>query len=815
MSEQIIKQWSKKDSPISFWDFLKDYRVVIPIIQRDYAQGRADKFKLRIEFFGQLISAIKNNKPCKLDFVYACPRNENDNDISSENNIIYPLDGQQRLTSLWLLHWYIAYKAGVLSENSNNHDAAVAERLKRFSYETRTSSREFCERMCGKLVGVQIGSISEYISGQPWFTRKYKEDPTVTAMLCSLSDSEEMSGFEQLLKADDTNFMYLWDVLSGDSCPLKFHFRNTKDEGILNADDLYIKMNARGKKLTDFENFKAELFSFKLHDGQELFREEKGDFISKFENAWTNYFWPLKSPDNVVDYLILEFFNRQALNYLILNEDLNVYKTLYEHITKHRTFSNISVYTPILTEGFKTFYANLWNGIIKSNIKCNQYLKEPYSIDFIPIYTSEKNGYEVRYRDSLYYVNPSSVRIQVLTHAVSIYFERLYLSEKEFNSIHFEDWMLFVRNLIDNSGLDTYVGIRPLLLFISSLSKSSLDIVSNLDSLNYEDIDLPTNTKEQLLEEIQKGVRIKYLRETNNISQINNIRQAEIEYPFGGAIRYLFRDGQGLVDWDNYDIRKQHMDEFRAYEREYGEKGDISARMLRGLYKQIVRWDDMGKPGLNNKNDTWKKILLNNGLSYAVNALLLNGVDTNEELEEFVSPFCDPVQKGTHEELVRSKFLYQTTWGDFYFKHWEHRAVIWRCSVDWKNYLLGTSRNRLICEGWNKGMIIFPEGIESDRRLGDNEHLWGESFYFDLKDNNSQYLFYWRDSEVRRKGRPDKLKCDVYLVKRDNHKYASENPNDMGISIEYDCPYNEFIDRLIKLLRKGEEIISQESKTKI
>ena len=144
--------------------------------------------------------------------------------------------------------------------------------------------------MCKKFVGKITDDISSYISGQPWFTRKYKEDPTVTAMLRSLSESSEQSGFEQLL-GGDVNYKVLWDRLCSDSCPLKFYFRNTQKERILNSDDLYIKMNARGKKLTDFENFKAELFSFKPGGKQELFRAENDDFISNFENAWTNYFW--------------------------------------------------------------------------------------------------------------------------------------------------------------------------------------------------------------------------------------------------------------------------------------------------------------------------------------------------------------------------------------------------------------------------------------------------------------------------------------------------------------------------------------------
>lgn len=74
--------------------------IEIPIIQRDYAQGRTSKevTRIRIRFLTSLYEALTNNSPIKLDFVYG--------EIKEKKLI--PLDGQQRLTTLFLLHWYIA-----------------------------------------------------------------------------------------------------------------------------------------------------------------------------------------------------------------------------------------------------------------------------------------------------------------------------------------------------------------------------------------------------------------------------------------------------------------------------------------------------------------------------------------------------------------------------------------------------------------------------------------------------------------------------------------------------------------------------------
>ena len=92
---------------ISFWELLTKYEVVIPIIQRDYAQGRDGKEHIREKFLTQIKNALDNsNQSGELDFVYG----------TAKDGRFYPLDGQQRLTTLWLLHWFIASKAGKLEE---------------------------------------------------------------------------------------------------------------------------------------------------------------------------------------------------------------------------------------------------------------------------------------------------------------------------------------------------------------------------------------------------------------------------------------------------------------------------------------------------------------------------------------------------------------------------------------------------------------------------------------------------------------------------------------------------------------------------
>ena len=77
-------------------------RIEIPLIQRDYAQGRRTQLPRRS---GRTSSrsctdAITGGEPVGLDFIYG----------EVENGTFHPLDGQQRLTTLFLIHWYLALR---------------------------------------------------------------------------------------------------------------------------------------------------------------------------------------------------------------------------------------------------------------------------------------------------------------------------------------------------------------------------------------------------------------------------------------------------------------------------------------------------------------------------------------------------------------------------------------------------------------------------------------------------------------------------------------------------------------------------------
>lgn len=267
-------------------------QIAVPAIQRDYAQGRktAEANRVRKKFLEVLHRAVADGNPIQLDFVYGS--------IDEDGTLIL-LDGQQRLTTLFLLHWYLAKKEGVSAE-----DGKYAL-LKNFTYKIRYSSREFCSRLL-EYTPVFDQPLSEQLINQYWFSLSWKKDPTVQSMLVML---DAING-----KFSETQAG--WQKLCGGA--VTFYFLGIECMGL--TDELYIKMNSRGKPLTLFEHFKAELNkqAEKLTEKGYLDSGFVQCFFEKIDNKWTDFFWKYRDANAFIDDKFLRFirFVCDVLSYL-------------------------------------------------------------------------------------------------------------------------------------------------------------------------------------------------------------------------------------------------------------------------------------------------------------------------------------------------------------------------------------------------------------------------------------------------------------------------------------------------------------------
>lgn len=218
------------------------------MIQRDYAQGRKNEVKVREGFVSSLADLI-NGKAGTLDFIYG----------ALEGQDFVPLDGQQRLTTLYLLHW--------LSAKREKRPTSDYGFLADFSYRTRANSRYFCQHLVDHTPS-ETGNIAEDIRDQKWYRLEWNDDPTIDSMLRMLTY------LDSVFYPDKDNITPIWDKLDR----IKFYGFDLEDLGL--TDDIYIKMNSRGKPLTDFEHFKAAFD-----------KASKSRLGSKIDIEYTNRMW--------------------------------------------------------------------------------------------------------------------------------------------------------------------------------------------------------------------------------------------------------------------------------------------------------------------------------------------------------------------------------------------------------------------------------------------------------------------------------------------------------------------------------------------
>jgi len=443
---------------LSFCELLEMYRIEIPIIQRDYAQGRADNKEIRENFLNAIFDCINTDNPIQLDFIYG----------NIIENTLQPLDGQQRLTTLFLLHWYAATRSDII-KNSD-----IKKLLSQFSYETRISSREFCRDLIENNMEISTNdeNIRESIIDSNWFFLSWKDDPTIDSMLRAIDDIHRIF----------FNINNLWNKLTNSEKRLiTFYFVKLENIGL--TDDLYIKMNARGKLLTPFENYKASLQKrIEKENWEEGISIEK-TFYFKIDTTWTDFFWGRYKKNNSIDEALMRFIatigmicqsvektEDRLANIKILQDDPNLVRSTH--------FSKAGF--DYLVKAFNLFCVLTYN-------------EDDLSLPFPMWRHTSKNSI---ISDIVFDINETSNDLKnsaSYTQKVLFFAQLEYLKRNTYQKDKYHDWMRVIRNLISRGDIDVD-GKRPdvvrspqtfdgMINLIYELAEYSSDIYSELSRL--------------------------------------------------------------------------------------------------------------------------------------------------------------------------------------------------------------------------------------------------------------------------------------------------------------------------------------------
>lgn len=532
-------------------------KISIPIIQRDYAQGRKDAASIRGKFLDEIFNRLDKDENLFLDFVYG----------SIEGDKFIPIDGQQRLTTLFLLHLYFAKK-----------ESKDCEYLKGFTYETRSSSREFCEKLVDAVIDFDKGEISADIKNSSWFMPFWENDPTVKSMLVMIDAIHD--------KFKNSTF---YDRLEN----IKFSFLELKEFGL--TDDLYIKMNARGKPLSEFENFKAEI-------EKELSQEIK----AKLDNQWLDLFWGLKDSDKEdvdlsrVDKRYMAFFDGVALNFAIFKQEIKDveeaknFKTLDFFLNNKETIEYI---IKILDE------------------LCNILLVKELLKNFTDI--KGNSAYEIRanfFALSMFLIN---------------------FGAQKLGGDFYKEYKRITSNVIRDFNIDSILKLRQVFEFINEICEKceSEDIFKLLEGFDDKQ---PESFKTIDFYKWQEKKKLKLIQ--SNKGWIDAIGEAEKHWYLGSNLTFLI------------DFAKDDVKEFEKYYKKFNKifeedkesflfqralltKGDYLPERGNSGYFTFCNFND----GSRDKDDNWRDVFYDK----EKNKFLKNLLDDDRSLQDIIEEFDD------------------------------------------------------------------------------------------------------------------------------------------------------------------------------
>ncbi len=565
--------------------------IEIPIIQRDYAQGRESSKFIRHRFLDSIFEALSENEILEMDFVYGSIREVKDG--NSKHNIFLPLDGQQRLTTLFLLYWFLI--------NTEKLDDSKLEKereiLKRFSYSTRSTARLFCEKLSsiGYNKDVRKSIMSSY-----WFHRNYIKDPTVMGMLTTLEDIQKK--YNDIQKREKNLILFnRMDKLCFYILPL---------DGFDLTDELYIKMNARGKALTDFENFKADIINWMKSDKNKskeefdkkvMYKEREIPWYlaiaSKFDNSWADIFWReaknnKKEDDKIIDSYFLRFIKRFFLNQFIISSEKRakdiessrqfklLYSVGYEENNKYQSFED---YKEFMEPGT---LSNLEK--VLDSFKLNQ---DSIHKVIQPIWDNN---------DSWLLYNAKITQIQrILFFAVTKYLEHNTYDEEDFKK-----WIRVTWNIIIDPDIRSIAAMITALKMIDKLSKGSANIYNSFLEGSFDTLIEETSNihKNQLIEEKRK------IELLNIEGWKDKIFEAESHPLFQGNIGFLLSDNTDI------ELFSKRYNQASLLFNKNGTNKDYLGeyKVFRYCISQFSTWDEVRDFNYTNDFKNWQLSLRKN-----------------------------------------------------------------------------------------------------------------------------------------------------------------------------------------------------------
>lgn len=720
----------------TFPKLLEQYdKILIPMIQRDYAQGRTDKKATDVR--NNLLNDIFSDNDVHFDLVFGSKERRIID--GKEKNCFIPVDGQQRLTTLFLLFLY-GLKAGKTN---------IELDLSKFSYDTRRAASDFCRSITSEEWTVQKEKkVSDVIKDSSWFMNYWEKDPTVEGMLNMLDaiheKCREISDYPNLNK-------------------VTFFFFDLESNGL--NENLYLKMNSRGKPLTAFENLKAKMEKIlpeKVEFEDKCFpncdASPKDSFKAKWkyfmDRNWTEAFWDKEHPENY-DESITKFIVRFLAGYWA------AYGTDEEQMANDlKSLNSKDIYADFIP----------FEPVKKVLEKENAFSLLAYALTTVPKIDPYWTNDTIKVSDKSEYKFLAVIFTYVL-----------FDGDK--------NAMRFAWNMAENyvTGYDTFVTYCKQVKKVRDKFNSDENIAF-YKTLSENDF---SNPSEQLTEEIAKAKQILYgAPRSDGKSWEEIIIEAENYAFFKGAIRFLFTQKDIGDEWKHFDTKwekaKMFFDEYGVKDCEE-KKYRTEAILLKAVLYHVQdfwKYIEPQKFVLDNVASTWKKnILLGQGWENAVHEVLMGELDVSER----------------NEDCLMYKNLYKTDLLNYVANEQVGSRIRWHHG---HRTVYPPRYDGIMLDDENRDKPFYRNSILSSLlNIKSSQKIKGKPFYkgwdinFNYLKNENNYDFQWNTNE------------HVYLIENSERKKKADG-TDYCVSVEGikdSADFLQKLDNLINQVRQNEQ----------
>ncbi len=678
-------------SNTTFWTEINSYKIQVPYYQRDYAQGRTDGGRIdniRKVFVEELYKAIKGERLCHLGLVFGS--------YDIDNSTFIAVDGQQRLTTVFLLYWYVAWRENKLSD--------YQKLSTNFSWDTRSYSSQFVELLF-KIN--RIDNVIDAIKTNCNYFSIWENDPTVNGMLTMLEEIEKQypkdeCGLCQKLFSGDCSIKY--DILK-----LEKNFDGKT----------YLKMNSRGRSLTTFELFKSKFID-------ECKNTNKFDGTCKFDGTWLDFMLEMSKDDNGnfedPDISYMNFINEYTYMILSLHSNDDSDKE-YKHFIDAKMKDNLTDVPFISFEKYKPAFKN-----INSFVKFFDWICDNYD-------TIKSIDEELRFPDSKFFadeiIKSSNPHFSHRTKLFSLYKYAELTKYAPIDKELYKRWNRVFRNLVANSQIDGNI-FNKICKTINQIANADIYLyLANGGKLN-------TFDNGQIEEEIAKAKQII----TGGSVWESKIIEAEKYSFFKGAIRFLFTKESIGDDWDDFNRKWNNA---KAYFKEILEpnmsamnKAFDNAELLKALISRFspenfwkLLWHN-SKGVFNNNDEAWRYYLLNDNIVRPIYQLMVGERNILE-----LKPSQDFAQN-TIYQLSNTKlldFVIQKIPKSWIYQYHGHKAIY----PSAKGVFLDSGiRDRVLIND----MIM----LNNEDKVPGTNFLYGSNIFFQYK--QQYYFIYYSNNTV-------------------------------------------------------------------